>query len=104
MGLTPTWFGILLGISTLIAILARRFRLPYTVGLVLSGAVLAALHTIPDIELTKQLIFDFLLPPLIFEASLYISWPQLRKDFGVISTLAVIGVLIAAAVTSIVMH
>jgi CPA1 family monovalent cation:H+ antiporter len=104
MGLTPAWFGILLAFCALVAILARKVRLPYTVGLVISGAILAALHTIPDIELTRQFIFDFLLPPLIFEASLYISWPMLRKDFGVISTLAILGVVIAATVTGACMH
>jgi len=38
--------------------LARRLRLPYSVGLVLGGIVLAWLPFAPDLSLTRELIFQ----------------------------------------------
>ena len=43
-----------------------------------------------DIQLSKDLIFQVFLPPLVFEAALYISWGELRKDLPVIRRLAVV--------------
>jgi CPA1 family monovalent cation:H+ antiporter len=76
---------------------ARRLRLPYTVGLVLAGVALAfsPLHT--GIRLTHDLIFFLLLPPLLFEAALNIHWPALRRDLLPVLALAVLGVFLAAA-------
>jgi CPA1 family monovalent cation:H+ antiporter len=45
-----------------------------------------------------------LLPPLIFEAALYIRWNELRKDLPVIITYATLGVLLSAGVTAAIMH
>ncbi len=77
--------------------MARRLRLPYTVGLVLAGVALAfsPLHT--GIRLTHDLIFFLLLPPLLFEAALNIHWPALRRDLLPVLALAVLGVFLAAA-------
>ncbi len=79
------------------ALVARRLRLPYTVGLVLAGVGLALspLHT--GIRLTHDLIFFLLLPPLLFEAALHITWPALRRDLLPVLALAVLGVFLAAA-------
>lgn len=94
----------LLLVAAIVAMLARRLRLPYTVGLVLAGAALALSRVSTGIELTKDLIFTSFLPPLIFEAALYISWRKLRKDLAVILTLATLGVVLSAAVTAAGMH
>jgi CPA1 family monovalent cation:H+ antiporter len=94
----------LLLVAAIVAMLARRFRLPYTVGLVVAGAVLAFSRIGTGVELTRDLVFISFLPPLIFEAALYISWRELRKDLAVIGTLATLGVLLSAAVTAAGMH
>ena len=44
------------------------------------------------------------MPPLVFEAALFISWREFKKDLPVLSLLATMGVLLAAAVTAIGMH
>ena len=64
----------LLLIAALVAMLAQRVRIPYTVGLVLAGIGLSFLPFMPELELSKELIFSVLLPPLIFEATLFIRW------------------------------
>ena len=44
----------LLGLAILVALAARRLHLPYTVGLVLAGAVLAATRSQVGIALTRD--------------------------------------------------
>lgn len=96
--------GILLFIASLVAILTRRLRLPYTVGLVLAGFGLYFLPIQVPLHLTKDLIFLVFLPPLIFEAALCLRWPDLKRNLPVVGLLATLGVLVAAGVTAIGMH
>ena len=93
--------GFLLFVSALVAMLTRRFRMPYTVGLVLAGMGLYFFHLSIHWHLSKDLIFFVFLPPLVFEAALFISWPEFKQDLPVVGLLAPAGVLLAAAVTSI---
>jgi CPA1 family monovalent cation:H+ antiporter len=91
-------------IAAVVAILTRRLRLPYSVGLVSAGIVLAISPFAPQTILTKDLIFTALLPPLLFEAAFSIPWNQLRRDFPVIAVLATLGVVLSASVTATGMH
>jgi CPA1 family monovalent cation:H+ antiporter len=86
------------------AIAAHRLRIPYTVGLVIAGIVLAFLPLKIDVPFSKEFIFDVLLPPLIFEAALYIDWRELRRDLLVVGILATVGVVFSAVVTAAIMH
>src|SRR5258708_29356491 len=95
---------ILLLIAVLVAMLAQRLRLPYTVGLVLAGCLLAFVPFAPGLQLTKELVFSVFLPPLIFEAAFYIEWPKLRKDLPLVLTLATVGVVVSAGATAVGMH
>jgi NhaP-type Na+/H+ or K+/H+ antiporter len=70
---------LLLLIAAVVAMLTRRLSLPYSVGLVAAGIVLAILPFAPQVILTKGLLFTALLPPLLFEAAFYIQWDQLRR-------------------------
>lgn len=72
--------------ASLIAVIAIRFRLPYTVALVLGGLALGTLR-FPIVEtiyqaqrpdwLTPEVILIFFLPALLFEGSLKINLRQL---------------------------
>jgi CPA1 family monovalent cation:H+ antiporter len=79
----------------------RRLRLPYSVGLVAAGIILAVFPFAPKFSPTKDLIFTALLPPLLFEAAFYIQWNQLRRDSSVIVVLASMGVALSACVTAV---
>ena len=104
MELTVQVGVLLLLIGAVVAMLTRRLHLPYSVGLVAAGIILAILPFAPKVSLTKELIFTALLPPLLFEAAFYIHWEQMRRDFSVIVVLATLGVLMSACVTTIGMH
>ena len=95
---------IILLIGAVVAIIARRFKIPYTVGLVVAGIVLAVLPLGIHIEFSKEMIFKVLLPPLIFEAALYIHWKELKRDLLPVVTFATFGVLLSAGITAAIMH
>jgi CPA1 family monovalent cation:H+ antiporter len=104
MGLRIEQIEELLFIAAIVAMLARRLGLPYTVGLTLAGIGAALAHFSLHVELTRELIFTALLPPLIFEAALQMRWQELHADAGVISTMATLGIVLAAAVTAAGLH
>lgn len=91
-------------VGAVVAIAARRLRIPYTVGLVVAGLILAFIPFGVEVPFNKELLFKVLLPPLIFEAALYIHWDELRRDLAPVVTFATIGVVLSAAVTAAVMH
>jgi CPA1 family monovalent cation:H+ antiporter len=84
--------------------LTRRLRLPYTVGLVLAGMGLYFTHVYIKWHLSRDLIFFVFLPPLVFEAALFINWREFRKDLPVIGLLVSVGVALTAAATALGMH
>ena len=47
----------LLLIAALVAMISKRVHIPYTVGLVIAGIALAFFSLVPEIELSKGLIF-----------------------------------------------
>ena len=102
--MTPQNAVLFLLIVALIAMLSRRLKLPYTVGLVVAGLGLAISNVLGRLELTSDLVFSILLPPLIYEAACQLSWKELRKNFTPILTLASVGVLLATALTAFLMY
>jgi len=95
---------LLLLIAALVAMLSRRFHFPYTVGLVITGVALSFLPFVQTVTLTKELLFSALLPPLIFEAALFLPWQSLRKEMPVVILMATIGLILAALVTAMGMY
>jgi hypothetical protein len=71
----------LLLMVSVVAIITRRFRLPYTVVLVLAGLLLALRSPI-ELTLAPQLILSLFLPPLVFEAAFQISLVELRRTWS----------------------
>lgn len=100
LGLSIERIETLLLIAAIVAMLARRLRLPYTVGLVLAGMALAVAPTGASVTLTRALLFTAFLPPLVFEAALHVPWAALRKDWPVVVMLAVVGVLLSTSVVA----
>ncbi len=100
---------LILFIATLVSLLTRRFRLPYTVGLVLMGLLLGIVNqpgvqelpesigiliNLVENQITPGIIVGILVTPLIFEAAFHLRWESLRRDLGLILALAIPGVLL----------
>ena len=96
--------GLLLLVACFVAIITRRIGLPYSVGLVVAGIGLGVTGYLGHVELTPQLIFTFLLPPLIFEAALHLGWQQARREAPLVLTLAFVGTFLSAVVVALGMH
>src|SRR4051794_11270880 len=96
--------GLLLFIASLVAIVTRRLKLPYSAGLVTAGLLLAVLPLGLRVALTPELVFTILLPPLIFEAAIQIPWAPFRRELPLLLLLVTVGVLLAASVVAAGMH
>jgi len=88
-------------IAGIVAILARRLRVPYSVGLVFTGIILSLFPFFENVPLSKELIFNVFLPPLVFEAALQIHWKELRRELPVVLMLATVGVCLSWGVTAL---
>lgn len=87
-------------IASLVAVAARRLRIPYTVSLVLVGLVLGALQLIQAPLLTRDILFMVFLPGLIFEAAFNLNFENLRRDWLAVLGLALPGVIVSIALTA----
>ena len=92
--------GLLL-VAIMVALIARRLAMPYTVGLVATGIGLAPFSAQLSPLLSHDLIYLVILPPLLFEAAISIHWTELRRDLVPVLVLSTVGVVISAAVTAL---
>ena len=104
---------VLLIAASVIAIVAKRFRFPYTVALVVGGLMLSWLrlpHLSPLVPgqrpdwLTPDVILFLFLPALVFEGSLKLQLRELQRDSASLLLLANLGVLVAAFVVGYLVH
>ncbi len=100
IGLTLDRTVTLLLIAVVVALIARRLRLPYTVGLVLAGIGIRLVRVGPGALLTPHLITEAFLPPLLFEAALSLRWRDLRRDGLPIFVLSTAGSAVSAALVA----
>ena len=103
-GIALAPIGLLLLVACLIAIISRRLGLPYSVGLVAAGLLIALIPQAPQFTLSRDLIFNILLPPLVFEAALQLPWKDFRRELPVTLTLALVGVALAALLVAAGLH
>ena len=87
----------LLLVVTVVALVVRRFNVPYTVALVVVGLLLT-LQSPANINLTPELILALFVPPLVFEAAFHINFQDLRRNLPNILILAVPGVLLTTLI------
>ena len=94
---------LLLFIAALVGIVARRFRVPYTLGLVVIGLLITLLPQV-DVSIQPTLIFALLIPPIVFEGAFHLNINDLRRDIvpilifaipGVILTMGIVGALVS---------
>lgn len=97
-------FIALLAAAVVVALVTRRIRVPYTVGLVLLGLGVGIVRPGAGLAITPALVLAVLLPGLIFEAAFRIDIAALRPSLIGVLFLAVPGVLVVAVVVAVVLH
>jgi CPA1 family monovalent cation:H+ antiporter len=78
----------LMALVVALAALARRFRTPYPIVLVIGGLAVSLIPNLPPVTLNPDVIFLVLLPPLLFAAAFHTSWRDFRSNLIVICLLA----------------
>jgi CPA1 family monovalent cation:H+ antiporter len=90
---------LLLAIASAVALLARRFAVPYPIALVLTGVGLGAAGSFTPPALTRELLYTVFLPGLVFEAAFHLDTRVLRSVRATVLALAVPGVIVTVLVT-----
>lgn len=96
----------LLILATVVAIVARPLRIPYTVGLVVAGLLVgavASLAGVPPVVIDPDLVLVVLLPGLVFEAGYRLRVAELRRWWGGLALLAFPGVVVSAVIVAVVL-
>jgi monovalent cation/hydrogen antiporter len=97
-------FLTLLAILAGTALLARRFNIAPAILLLLAGIALAFSPRMPSMELPPELILLVVLPPLIYSASVAMSWREFRSNLRPIILLAVGCVIFTAFAVATATH
>jgi monovalent cation/hydrogen antiporter len=80
---------LLLGVVAAVAVFANRLEIPAAILLVLTGVVLALVPGLPAVELAPQAVLLLVLPPIIYESAVAMSWREFRFNLRPIFLLAV---------------
>ncbi|HZJ38032.1 MAG TPA: Na+/H+ antiporter [Chthoniobacterales bacterium] len=88
----------------LLALVARKIRVPYPILLTIGGVLLALVPGLPSIQLEPQLVFNLFLPPLLYPAAVYISWRDFRTNLRPILLMATVLVLLTMTASAAVFH
>src|SRR5436189_5098507 len=88
----------------LLALVARKIRVPYPILLTCGGVLLALVPGLPAIHLDPKLVFDLFLPPLLYPAAIFTSWRDFRLNLRSILPLAIVLVLLTMTVTAYLFH
>src|SRR6201991_2323349 len=97
-------FLILLAVLAGTALLARRINVAPAILLLLAGSVLAFVPGVPSLELPPELILLVVLPPLIYSASVAMSWREFKANLRPIILLSVGCVVFTASAVASVTH
>jgi Na+/H+ antiporter len=95
---------ILLAVLAGTALLARRINVAPAILLLLSGVALAFVPGIPSLELPPELVLLVVLPPLIYSASVAMSWREFCKNLRPIVLLSVGCVIFTACAVAVATH
>src|SRR5215510_7466452 len=80
--------GLLVAVASL-ALIGRKFPIPYPILLVIGGLGLALVPGLRPVRLNPELVFLVLLPPLLYPAALFTPWRDFHRNLRPISLLAV---------------
>src|SRR3989449_9158442 len=102
-GVAEIFVGLLLAVAVL-ALVARQLTIPYPILFVIGGLLLGWIPKLPKVRLDPELVFLFVLPPLLFPAALFTSWRDFRANLRPISLLAIGLVLFTTVAVAYLAH
>jgi monovalent cation/hydrogen antiporter len=94
----------LLAVIAAIGVAARRLDIPPAILLVVTGVVLAIIPGLPQVQLAPEFVLLFILPPLIYDAAVAMSWREFRFSLRPIALLAIGCVLFTATIVAAAGH
>src|SRR6185312_7545379 len=97
-------FLILLAVLAGTALLARRINIAPAILLLLAGIGLAFVPGMPAVELPPELVLLVVLPPLIYSASVAMSWREFKSNLRPIILLSVGCVIFTAFAVAAATH
>src|SRR5881227_192186 len=97
-------FLILLGVLEGTALLARRVNIAPAILLLVAGIALAFVPGMPSLELPPELVLLLVLPPLIYSASVAMSWREFKYNLRPIILLSVGCVIFTAIAVATATH
>ncbi len=106
----PMAFILLLIMASLVAMVARRWQVPYTVALVTAGLAMSLIgeRMLPGFDhglhLTPDLLFLVLLPVLIYEAAFHFDLLDFSANWKSILTLAAPGLVVCIFIAGAMFH
>jgi monovalent cation/hydrogen antiporter len=92
----------LLFLVTILALLTRRWTIPYPTVMVIAGLMIALVPGLPRVQLTPNVVFLIFLPPLLYAAAWNTSWSAFKQNLRPITLLAVGLILATTIVTGLV--
>src|SRR5947207_167903 len=95
---------ILLIVTLIVALLARRVRIPYTLLLVIVGFVVGLMPFLPHEHLDPNLVLYVFIPALLFEGAWNADLERLEAEWLPIILLAIPGMLLSLVVVAVVLH
>src|SRR5438874_3748383 len=97
-------FLILLAVLAGTALLARRINVAPAILLLLAGVALAFVPGMPPVELPPEVVLLLVLPPLIYSASVAMSWREFKYNLRPIILLSVGCVIFTAIAVAAATH
>ncbi len=95
------WISIIL---IVIISVKDKLKMALPILLVVAGLLLSLTRMVPSMDISPEMIFYVVLPPILFDAAWNTSIPDFKKELSKISLLAVGLVFITTTVIAIVAH
>src|SRR5215471_681351 len=95
---------ILLVVLAAVALAARRLNIPPAILLVLTGTAFAFIPGLPAMKLAPEVVLLLVLPPVIYQSAVAMSWREFRFNLRPISLLAIGCVVFSTIAVAAAMH
>jgi len=95
---------VLLTSIVVVAVIAKRFHVPYPIAFVIGGSLLAFIPSVPVFELDPNWIFLIFLPPLLYGGGWLTDWKTFKENARPIGLLAIGLVIATTGAVAIVAH